>query len=200
LRPGIYALIEAQPVGFLDGKDSLGTQGGSLGNDAVRNIQLPAGLRGERNNFGEVVTASLSGSVYADRDANGVKSGSDTGIPGVLVTLSGIDDLGNPVTLQRTTGADGSFLFTPLRPGTYSIVESQPAGYADGGETIGSHGGTATNDRIDNVSIPSGGGASGYDFGETLAPSGGGSDPAEPELPRAIPPFSKRFFLASTVR
>jgi hypothetical protein len=199
LRPGIYTLTEAQPVGFLDGKDTLGTQGGVLGNDTVGNIQLNNGTRGEKNNFGEVVTATLAGSVYVDRDQNGSKTASDTGIPGVLVTLTGIDDLGNPVTLQRSTGADGSFLFSPLRPGTYSIIETQPAGYTDGGETLGTHGGTASNDRIDNVKLPSNGQASGYDFGERLSPSGSGTDPAEPENPRANPPFSKRFLLASSV-
>ncbi len=196
LRPGIYTLTESQPVGFLDGKDTLGSQGGNLGNDVISDIHLAAGAAGEKNNFGEVLVATLSGSVYIDRDQNGSKGSGDSGIQGVLVTLTGIDDLGSTVTLQRRTAPNGSFSFAPLRPGAYTIIESQPAGLNDGADSLGSKGGVLGNDRVDNVKLASGDSGTDYNFGETLRPSGTDPDPIDND--RAEPPFSKRFFLAST--
>src|SRR5262249_33404755 len=50
----------------------------------------------------------------------------------VLVTLTGTNDLGTIVPLTTTSAADGSYTFGNLRPGTYTITETQPAGYLDG--------------------------------------------------------------------
>ncbi len=53
LQPGTYSIIETQPNGFLDGKDTIGTPGGDTGNDIFFNIVLPAAFDGVNNNFGE---------------------------------------------------------------------------------------------------------------------------------------------------
>ena len=87
----------------------------------------------------------------------------------MTVTLTGTDHLGNPVSLTTTTLGDGSYLFANLRPGTYTVTETQPAGYVDGRDTVGTlFGGTAGNDVISAATIPTGGNASGtsYNFGE----------------------------------
>src|SRR5262249_44934747 len=54
LRPGTYSIVETQPRAFLDGKDTIGTQGGSTSNDRFFDIVLGAGVNGVNNNFGEL--------------------------------------------------------------------------------------------------------------------------------------------------
>ena len=55
------------------------------------------------------------------------------------MTLSGVDDLGNVVSMTVVTDNLGFYSFNMLRPGVYSITESQPMGYDDGTESAGSH-------------------------------------------------------------
>jgi len=60
--PETYYDYESQPSCYLDGKDTIGTQGGIAGNDVLSNIVL--GFRRQRQqaiNFGELKAASLSG-------------------------------------------------------------------------------------------------------------------------------------------
>src|SRR5439155_915967 len=137
--------------GFLDGKDTIGTPGGTTGNDQFSNIMLGAGVNGTDNNFGDLPPASLAGYVYSDTDNDGVKDGGEAGIPGVTVTLTGTDDLGNPVNTSTMTGADGSYSFTDLRPGTYTYTATQRYGFLDGKDTIGTPGGTTGNDQFSNI-------------------------------------------------
>ena len=108
----------------------MGTLGGTLGNDTVTDIAVTAGANGTGYDFGELATTSLAGSVYHDVDNDGVRDGGEPGIAGVAIDLTGTDDLGASVALATTTNAAGDYSFTNLRPGTYSVVESQPAGYA----------------------------------------------------------------------
>ena len=95
LRPGTYAITETQPACYLDGKDTIGTQGGTAGNDVLSNIVLASGVKGTGNNFGELKSASLSGFVYLDKNGNGNIDCSDRAIAGVTITLTGVDDRGN---------------------------------------------------------------------------------------------------------
>jgi len=53
LEPGTYAIDEAQPEVFLDGKDTLGSLGGNVSNDRFSNIVLTADAEGTGYNFGE---------------------------------------------------------------------------------------------------------------------------------------------------
>jgi hypothetical protein len=53
LAPGTYGLTEIQPSNYLDGLDTIGTQGGLAGNDVMTNLVLVAGQNGVNNNFGE---------------------------------------------------------------------------------------------------------------------------------------------------
>ena len=174
LRPGTYALNEVQPAGYLDGKDSIGTQGGTVANDQFSNIVLPVGASGANNNFGELLATGLSGFVYVDANDNGVKDPGESGIAGVTVTLTGADDSGHPVNLTQTTAADGSYAFTLLRPGIYALSETQPANYLDGKDTIGSQGGLAGNDQFSNIALAPGVNGTGNDFGELQPASIGG--------------------------
>jgi len=67
-------------------------------------------------NFGEFVPVTISGEVYSDATGAG---------------LSGwtVDLVNSTQTVQTTTGSDGSFSFTNVGPGTYTVEAVQQAGY-----------------------------------------------------------------------
>src|SRR5205807_4792711 len=71
LRPGTYKIVETQPGAYLDGKDTIGSQGGITANDQFSNVVLAAGVTGKDNNFGELLPAGLKGYVYYDANNNG---------------------------------------------------------------------------------------------------------------------------------
>lgn len=165
LAPGTYGVTETQPNGWLDGKDALGTLGGTLGNDALTNIVLPPNGQSNQNNFGEVQPASLAGFVYADANNNGVFDSGETPIQGATVALTGADASGF-VNKTTTTDVNGLYQFTNLKPGTYALTETQPAGYQDGKDTIGTPGGSTGNDNFSNIVLGSGVAGLNNNFGE----------------------------------
>jgi hypothetical protein len=115
---------------------------------------------------------SLSGIVWEDFNDDGQVDFGETGIAGVTVTLSGAEDLGSPVNLPQTTDGDGAYVFLNLRPGTYFITETQPAGYLQGIDTVGTAGGSLA--ATDQLLVPLGPNVNGlnYNFGERPAATG----------------------------
>jgi uncharacterized repeat protein (TIGR01451 family)/fimbrial isopeptide formation D2 family protein len=111
---------------------------------------------------------SLAGRVYVDGNDDGLFTVGEAPIAGVTIMLTGTDHLGNAVALTTTTAAGGTYQFTGLRPGTYTVRETQPIAYADGLDRAGSLGGTLGNDVVSAIAIPLGGptAAIDYDFGE----------------------------------
>jgi hypothetical protein len=168
LPAGTYTVTETQPSTHFDGKDTVGSTGGSATtNDVIASIPVATGQTSANNNFGERAAAALSGAVYVDTNNDGVFGGSETGIVGVTVNLSGVDLDGNNVTRTTTTGTNGAYAFTGLPPGTYSVTEVQPSLYLDGKDTAGTASGTTTvNDVTSGVVLTSGQTATGYVFGE----------------------------------
>ena len=71
----------------------------------------------------------------------------------MFITLRGTNDLGETVVLTTRTNLDGSYSFTDLRPGFYTILESQPEGFLDGSESLGSLGGTIGDDRFMDIDL-----------------------------------------------
>ena len=72
------------------------------------------------HDIGYAAAASVGNLVWHDANNNGRKDRAEKGIPGVAVRL--LDSAGMIQVAATTTGADGSYLFTGLLPGTY-IVE-----------------------------------------------------------------------------
>lgn len=173
LAPGTYTVQQTQPSGWIDGKDAVGVPLsnpnlppiGTLTNDRIANIVLTSGVKTINNNFGELKTGSLSGYVYLDANNNGIKDPGEQGIAGVQVTLTGTDSDG-PVFVTVTTDANGFYIFQNLKPGTYTITETQPANYNDGLDTIGTPGGLAANDAFSNIVLSSGVNGVNNNFGE----------------------------------
>jgi len=174
IRPGMYTVVQtAQPVGFLDGRESSrGVSGpfvlpGSVGTDTIPvSVELVTDVLAD-NNFGELLPASLSGFVYADADDDGVFDAGEAPIPGATVTLTGFDDLGNSVNTPTTTSGTGAYSFPNLRPGTYTITETQPAGFFDGRDTQGTPGNSSPgNDVFGSIGLAAGVNGVDNNFGE----------------------------------
>ncbi len=68
----------------------------------------------------------ICGFKWLDLDADGNKAENEPYLPGITITLTGIDMFGNPVTLSTVTDENGQYCFTGLLPGTYLICEAPP--------------------------------------------------------------------------
>ena len=120
----------------------------------------------------EFVPSSIAGSVFLDRDGDGEQDADESGVGSVAISLSGLNDLGETVAETSATDNSGNYVFNDLRPGTYTIVETQPSYFADGEDSIGSEGGTnPANDTL-SVTLAEGVDATGYDFAEQGRGSG----------------------------
>jgi parallel beta-helix repeat protein len=155
--PGTYFAQEVTPTGYAQTAPAAGyytftaVPGGAAASLDFANWQVKA--------------STLSGYVYVDRDNDGVKESGENGLSGVTILLKGA--AGN-VVATTTTDCNGAYTFASVMPGTYTLVEVQPAKYVDGIETAGSLGGDAGGDSNTITAIPVGSGQSGtgYDFGE----------------------------------
>jgi len=174
LPAGTYTLTETQPAGYGDGRETAGSLGGTVDNasftgnpaqNRIANVTLATGQTGTGYDFGEQ-TGKIRGSVYEDGNGNGQRDGGERGIAGVTITLTGTDNLGNPVNRTVTTDVNGDYRFDGLRQGTYAVTETHPILYIDGQERAGTAGGTAGNDTITAIVLGAGVDASGYTFGE----------------------------------
>ncbi len=187
LLAGTYTVTETQPAGYGEGKDTLGTY--TVGAGAVTNetgsaatqdqtqVNQVAGAAGVNNNFGETL-GSLSGLVYVDANNSGSYVAGDALLSGVTLTLSGTDANGHAVSATTTTNGSGQYTFGNLLAGTYTVTETQPAGYGEGKDTLGTYtvgAGAVTNETgsaatQDQTQVNQVAGAAGVNnnFGETL--------------------------------
>ncbi|MFZ6648795.1 SdrD B-like domain-containing protein [Undibacterium sp. TJN25] len=103
---------------------------------AIKYILPSSGNSSLNNNFGEVLPGSIAGFVFKERTPGNptpvpnqnYQPGTDAPFGGVTLTLSGTDDLGNAVSATQISSGTGAYLFAGLRPGTYTVTETQPAG------------------------------------------------------------------------
>lgn len=170
LLPGTYRIEEVTPQGYLDGLDKAGTIAGLFvgaatnPGDLISSIVLKQGQAGVEYNFGELVPATIQGRVHADVNGNCELDAGEATLQGVIIRL--LDDAGNQVA-QTTTDADGNYRFTGLRPGKYTVIQVQPAGFFSGGQKAGSTGGDASvENQIRNITLASADESVGNDFCE----------------------------------
>jgi SdrD B-like domain len=117
-------------------------------------------------------TGSISGEVFFDSNNNQTLDSGESGQNMVSVTLTGSDSQNNPVNMSVTTGTDGSFSFTGLAAGTYTLTEQPLPGYenefATAGTVAGSTDGSTTFNSITNIVLTAGQTGTGYIFGNVL--------------------------------
>ena len=159
LIPGTYTVHQPQPQpsNTVNGKTLPGSvaNGGTAGTPTtpattpsqIASIVLPGNTQTPANNFAEIpADRSISGSVFVDYDGSGTLNGLDHGIGGQAITLTGTDINGNPVTQTATTAPDGTYSFTGLPEGTYTVIQPNlPPGRSNGMPQAGNTGGAATN-------------------------------------------------------
>lgn len=81
---------------------------------------------------------AIAGQVFVDRSRTvQFDPLADKGLAGVTITLTGTDSKGRAVSLTTTTDRDGNYSFFNLYPGTYTVTQTQPDGYASTGSTGG---------------------------------------------------------------
>lgn len=180
LVPGTYTIKEIQPNGFRDGMETVGNVGGttrgqlnSNADDTISQIILTSGEQAVGYGFCEHQDAAISGTVFHDRNNNGIQETGEEGISGATVRL--LDANGNPIMIQSgqnmialtaTTDADGNYRFDGLAAGEYQVQEVQPADFQDGIDTLGSKGGQQSNDLFTKIVVIEGDNAINYNFGE----------------------------------
>jgi uncharacterized repeat protein (TIGR01451 family) len=127
---------------------------------ATGTVNVPTGGTGTFT-AGNVRPAPISGVVYIDTNGNGIRDAGEPGRAGVRLDLGGTRPGGITVAAQDTrSGADGSYSFPNLLPGTYTVGMQVPGGL------------TATTPRtIGGIKITSGQGSPNNNFGL----NGGGS-------------------------
>jgi large repetitive protein len=103
---------------------------------------------------------SLSGFVFHEQ-----RPGPNLPIAGVAVTLTGTDSSGLLVLRKTTTDVNGFYQFSNMVPGTYTIIETQPAGFISSRQEPGTPFGQASPvENQLNVVIPAGSTIPGQNF------------------------------------
>ena len=166
--PGSYTLSVTIPhsyfqVDFVAGSaiEQLGPRGSNIFYSSQNRL-----ISADNGGSHAVLTsgARLCGSVYRDANNNGLIDSGEQPIAGVKVTAAA-----GSTTQTALTDIHGNYTFDNLPSGSYTITETQPAGYTDGKDTLGNKGGTLANDKFSAISLAAGAAATGYNFGEQLA-------------------------------
>ncbi|MGL4512003.1 MAG: SdrD B-like domain-containing protein [Lacipirellulaceae bacterium] len=184
LSAGTYCVMEVQPTGWIDGKDTAGSLGGEAMNpgDMICEITIGYGDNATEYNFGELLPGAISGLVRATPDGQcpcecgdidpetglPTHDGNDQSTPLAGVTIELLDAQGR-VLRGTTTDAQGRYSFVDLAPGNYTVRQVQPTNYFDGSTTLGSGGGDfLDNNTMTNIVVGSGSLLDKYDFCEAL--------------------------------
>lgn len=189
LNAGSYSVCQpAQPPETLN---SVTTQGsivpyagstgapGVAGNPSATSSQITGITLGDNgnagevsgspdNNFSEILPASVAGNVFFDASNDGIFDAGEPGIGGVTIELTG------PVSRTTVTAANGSWGFSGLPPGNYTVREQQPGGWVDGLDQLGTVAGSpvgddSLSDVFSGISLGPGSAGVNYNFGE-IAP------------------------------
>lgn len=116
----------------------------------------------------DVVSSSLSGTVFRDFNNDVVIDAEDTGISGVTVTVSGKAFDGTDIEVEATTDANGTYTVPNLPRGDYIVTRGTVSEdyLDDGGSDAGSVGGNEDSATvISSVDLPSDTDVTDYDFG-----------------------------------
>ena len=93
--------------------------------------------------------SSLTGYKFNDLNNNGIKESYEQALAGWVITLTGSGI--SPIT--STTDANGSYLFTGLLPGTYTLTETSQSGWIAGQTGSSKTVTVGTNQAINNINF-----------------------------------------------
>jgi serine-aspartate repeat-containing protein C/D/E len=164
LKYGNYTVEETQPVNYLEGKNTVGSVGGTLAPpDGITNITITDGTNAQNYNFGELLPATIAGMVHVDMNGDCIYEPGEPLLAGVTIQLL---DSSNKVIATTTTDQNGEYKFSGLTPFVaYTVHEVQPAGYFEFGDSVGTAGGTLQGlDTIAGATPGSGQDATDYNF------------------------------------
>jgi SdrD B-like domain len=134
LVPGNYFVTFTKPLGYVASPANIGSNDAidsdaNILNGITSSITLTSGENNPTIDAGYYLPVSLGDFVWEDKNANGIQEANEPGIPSVIVTLTGTDGAGNPVTTTTSTGSLGEYAFTNLVPGTYTVTFAKPVGF-----------------------------------------------------------------------
>jgi len=121
--PGSYTVSVTAPAGYsFTGKDvgSDDAKDSDFASNGVSNVvKLAAGEINNTVDAGLYKAASIGDRVWLDANKNGIQDSGESGVADVKVIL--IDADGNQVGKAVTTDSNGNYMFTGLKPGTYTV-------------------------------------------------------------------------------
>ena len=117
LLEGCYTLTETDPVGYTSIKDSDGQKDNNLTINLGNNAPTPIF-------FIDEPSKSISGKVLVDTDYD------DTAEKTLANVIIELYDFNTTLIQQTKTDSNGTYLFTNVTPGTYTLKEIDPSGYA----------------------------------------------------------------------
>ena len=138
IPPNNYLVAETDPSGFVSTTSNLVA------------VTVPAGGSASAQ-FGDQQVGTISGVVFNDLNGSGLREAGEAGIGGVSISL--INPTTAAVLATTTTAGDGSYLFSGITAGNYTVQETDPNGFVS----------TTTN--AVPVMVP-GGGAATANFGD----------------------------------
>jgi len=162
--PGDYEIVETQPSGYFAVGSSAGnvhgvTYGQATDAHTLGKIVVLGGEDVVQNDFSQSLPNSIAGTVRTAPIGTGDPSDAPKG--GVQVVLY---QNGNQVA-STTTASDGTYSFTGLPPGKYTVKEVVPTGYYAINDVVGSDGGTAVDlTTLGNIVLTSDEKGVRYDF------------------------------------
>ena len=103
---------------------------GTQSRSGTQNVTLTVGQTVDTMDFGFTGTRTIGDLIFDDRDGDGAKGTSESGIPGVTVTIGiDTDDDGTAdYTTSTVTDANGGYTFTNVPDGTHVVTVSTPGG------------------------------------------------------------------------
>ncbi|MEA2707662.1 MAG: hypothetical protein QOF78_263 [Phycisphaerales bacterium] len=147
------------PAGSYRVREDILTSGWRIStpSSGYHDVTLAAGGSASGKNFGNTKNVLISGTLWNDLDADAVKDAGEGGLAGWKVFIdankNGLLDTGEKTA---TTDASGNYKFTALRAGSYRIREVLQAGWRK-----------TTAASWYDLTLPSGGSATGKNFGNT---------------------------------
>ena len=129
-----------------------------------------------------VVVSSIAGRVYHDQDLSGTLTPGNPPIADVIITLEGSTPWGDEISGGTMTASDGSYRFDDLPPGLYQLTQTQPDGWIDGPDNVGTIDGVVVGINpvskvLSEIELPADREGIEYNFGEYLD-----SDDLQPAL------------------